>query len=150
MTHSNEVFFQNFMFWCPGVATFSTACVGVVGNLLSIIVLSQKSMASVFNHLLLSLCLSDLLFLLSNLAMSPMMMHHFLYPSYLYHASECLCHVTLAASIFLTTSLSMERYQAVCDPHFYQYRLAKTGHKLLIAYYVLPTILLAGILNIPR
>ena len=138
------------MFWCSGVATIVTAIFGVAGNLLSIIVLSQQSMTSVFNHLLLLLCLSDLVFLLSNLAMSPVMMHYFLYPAHLYHASECVCHVALAASIFLTTSLSIERYQAVCLPHSYQYRLVKTGHKQLIAYYVLPAILLACLLNIPR
>jgi hypothetical protein len=138
------------MFWCSGVTTIFTAIFGVIGNLLSILVLSQKSMTSVFNHLLLSLCLSDLVFLLSNLSMSPVMMHYFLYPAHLYHASECLCHVALATSIFLTTSLSIERYQAVCFPHSYQYRLAKTGHKLLIAYYVLPAIILGCLLNIPR
>ena len=138
------------MFWCSGVATITTACVGVAGNLLSILVLSQKSMTSVFNHLLLSLCLSDLVFLLSTLAMSPIVLHYYLYPAHLYHAGECVCHVALATSIFLTTSLSIERHQAVCFPHSYQYRLAKTGHKLLIAYYVLPAILIAGLLNIPR
>ena len=138
------------MFWCSGVATITTACVGVAGNLLSILVLSQKSMTSVFNHLLLSLCLSDLVFLLSTLAMSPIVLHYYLYPAHLYHASECVCHVALATSIFLTTSLSIERHQAVCFPHSYQYRLAKTGHKLLIAYYVLPTIGMACMLNIPR
>ena len=107
-------------------------------------------MSSVFNHLLLSLCLSDLVFLLATLAMSPVVMHYYFYPAHLYHASECVCHLALAASIFLTTSLTIERHQAVCVPHSYQYRLAKTGHKLLIAYYVLPTIVLACILNIPR
>ena len=138
------------MFWCSGVFTVSTACVGVVGNLLSIIVLSQKSMSSVFNHLLLSLCLSDLVFLLANLVTSPVVMHYNFYPSHLYFARECVCHVALAASIFLTTSLTIERHQAVCFPHSYQYRLAKTGHKLIIAYYVLPAILAACLLNIPR
>ena len=120
------------------------------GNLLSILVLSQKSISSVFNHLLLSLCLSDLVFLLATLAMSPIVMHFYFYPANLYHASECVCHVALAASIFLTTSLTIERHQAVCAPHYYQYRLARTGHKLLIAYYVLPTIGMAYMLNIPR
>ena len=139
------------MFWCSGVATILTASVGVVGNLLSILVLSRQSMmGSVFNHLMLSLCLSDLIFLLTSLVMSPIAMQYDLYPTYFYHASECVCHVALAASIFLTTSLSVERHQAVCVPHSYQSRLVSTGHKKLLAYYVLPTILLASLLNIPR
>ena len=138
------------MYWISGIATLSTACIGVLGNLLSILVLSQRSMASVFNHLLLALCLSDLVFLLSNLAMSPMVLHYLAYPADLFHASECVCHMALATSIFLTSMLSMERHQAVCDPHHYQHRLARVGHELIIMYYVLPAILLACILNIPR
>ena len=139
------------MFWCSGVATLFTASFGVVGNLLSILVLSKKSMKSVFNHLLLSLCLSDLMFLLSSLAMSPIAMQYYnLYPTHLYHASECVCHVSLAASIFLTTSISIERHQAVCVPHSYQHRLVSTGHTLLLSCCVLPTLVLASVLNIPR
>ena len=108
-------------------------------------------MASVFYHLLLSLCLADLVFLLSSLVMSPIAMEYVnLYPAELYHASECVCHVALAASIFLTASLSIERHQAVCVPHSYHSRMVSTGHKLLLAYYVLPTFILACLLNIPR
>ena len=143
--------FQTVLFWCSGVATVLTSCIGIVGNLLSILVLTQQSMVSVFNHLLLFLCLSDLVFLLTSLAMSPVAMeYHDLYPAELYHASECVCHVALAASIFLTASLSIERHQAVCVPHSYQARMTSTGHRTLLAYYVLPTILLACLLNIPR
>ena len=107
-------------------------------------------MVSVFNHLLLALCLSDLVFLLSNLAMSPMVLHFHSYPADLYHTSECVCHMALATSIFLTSMLSMERHHAVFDPHHYQYRLARRGHKMIITYYVLPTLVMAFILNIPK
>jgi hypothetical protein len=133
------------------VATVLTCCIGIVGNLLSILVLAQQSRVSVFNHLLLFLCLSDLVFLLTSLAMSPIAMeYHNLYPAELYHACECVCHVALASSIFLTASLSIERHQAVCVPHSYQSRMISTGHRTLLAYYVLPTIFLACLLNIPR
>ena len=140
-----------FLFWCSGIATVLTSSFGIVGNILSLLVLTKQSMVSVFNNILMFLCLSDLVFLLSNLAMSPVAMEfHDLYPSELYHASECVCHVALAASIFLTASLSIERHQAVCVPHSYQSRMVSTGHRRLLAYYVLPTILLACLLNIPR
>ena len=146
-----EYVLQAVLFWCSGVATVLTSSIGIFGNLLSILVLTQKSMASVFNHLLLSLCLSDLTFLLSSLVMSPIAMgYHELYPAELYHGSECVCQVALAASIFLTTSLSIERHQAVCVPHSYQARVVSTGHRTLLASYVLPTVGLATLLNIPR
>ena len=116
------------------MATVLTSSFGVIGNLLSILVLTQKSMATVFNHLLLSLCLSDITFLLTSLVMSPIAMgYHQLYPAEVYHVSECVCHVALAASIFLTTSLSLERHQAVCVPHSYQARMVSMFHKILLA-----------------
>ena len=146
-----DYYLQVILFWCSGLATVMTSSIGVVGNLLSMIVLAQSMMTSVFNHLLLSLCLSDLIFLLASLVMSPIAMGYLdLYPAELYHLCECVCHVALAASIFLTTSLSLERYQAVCSPHSYQARVVDTGHAHLLAYYVLPTIVAATALNIPR
>ena len=103
---------QSFLFWTSGIATIATASFGILGNLLSILVLRKKSMASVFNHLLLSLCISDLVFLLSSMFMSPIALQYYsIYPAYIYKISECFCHVSLAASIFLTASLTIERHQ---------------------------------------
>ena len=58
------------MFWCCGVATIVTGIIGIVGNLLGILVLVQKSMSTVFYHLLLSLCVSDFIFLATSLVTS--------------------------------------------------------------------------------
>ena len=85
--------FNTFLYpWCSGVATILTSSFGVVGNLLSILVLTRQSMVSVSNHLLLFLCLSDLVFLLASLAMSPLIMCYYnLYPSVLFHAFDRIC-----------------------------------------------------------
>ena len=156
------------MFWTSGVATIITASLGIVGNLLSILVLCKKVMSSMFHNLLLFLCMADLVFLLSSLAMSLAytLQYYNLYPSYTYHAYECVCHVTLAVSVWITASITIERHQviikylssallqsclqAVCLPHVYRSRLASTGQKRLITYDVLPAVLLAFLLNIPR
>ena len=107
------------MFWSSGVATIITASLGVVGNLLSMLVLTRKVMSSMFNKLLLSLCLADLVFLLSSLAMSPIALQYYtLYPLPVYHAAECLCHVSLAVSVFLTASISIERHQVHAKQSF--------------------------------
>ena len=102
------------MFWSSGVATIITGSLGVVGNLLSMLVLTRKVMSSMFNKLLLSLCLADLVFLLSSLAMSPVALKYYtLYPLQAYHAMECLCHFSLAVSSFLTATISIERHQVL-------------------------------------
>ena len=101
------------MFWSSGVSTILTACLGMLGNLLSILVLTRKEMSSMFNKLLLFLCLADLVFLLSSLGMSPIALQIYgIYPVWVYNMFECLCHVTLAISVFLTTSITIERHQA--------------------------------------
>ena len=102
------------MFWSSGVATIITASLGIVGNLLSILVLCKKVMSSMFHNLLLFLCMADLVFLLSSLAMSPIALQYYnLYPSYTYHAYECVCHVTLAVSVWITASITIERHQVI-------------------------------------
>ena len=156
------------MFWISGVSTIITASLGLVGNFLSMMVLTREVMSSIFNKLLLSLCLADLVFLLSSLAMSPIALQYYtLYPVPAYHAAECLCHLSLAVSVFLTATISIERHQvwaseiiiskyhmaylkAVCLPHIYRLRVQVAGPNSLIANYVLPSILLAYILNIQK
>ena len=98
------------------MATLTTTSCGLLGNLISILVLCKKNMASVFNHLLVCLCLADLVFLLSNLLMSPVAMGQYtgIFMD-VYRVSECVSHVSLATSIFLTVSISIERYQVGCN-----------------------------------
>ena len=33
------------------------------------------------------------------------------YPILVYHVAECCCHLGLAASVFLTIAITLERYQ---------------------------------------
>ena len=69
-------------------------------------------MHNIFNHLLAGLCIADLIFLLSNLLVIPIALgrnEHIL--TVIYPIAECLCHISLAVSIFLTVSISLERFQ---------------------------------------
>ena len=104
--------FQTIIFWISGVVTLTTASFGLFGNLVSMLVLCKKNVSSVFNHLLVCLCLADMVFLLSNLLMSPIAFGHYTTISIqVFHVSECISHVSLATSIFITVSISIERYQ---------------------------------------
>ena len=71
-----------------------------------------QAMSSVFHHLLAFLCLADLVFVFFNLLISPLPLQIYNIYAYKFHPiAECVCHVALAASIFLTTSLTIERHQ---------------------------------------
>ena len=82
----------------------------LVGNLLSVVVLCQTSMYSFFHKLLAFLCLADFLFIIPNIILSVLLIFN-IYESIFYPICECLSHVSLAASIFLTAGITFERYQ---------------------------------------
>ena len=92
-------------------------------------------MASVFHHLLAALCFADLIFLFSLVIVSPVFISILIiiiistltiipvdlqvalgvsgFPLWLYHLAECFCHLGLAASVFLTIAITIERYQVL-------------------------------------
>lgn len=150
---------QNMSFWISGVVTVIVSCVGIVGNVLSLVVLCKKVriknnknnndlpcflnhcfdqnllpfsqvMFSMFNKLLICLCLADLMFLVSNIAVSPVSLQvcpgdrpainlsfmltaqiPWLYNTPMYHSLECVSHFSLSTSVFLTASCTVERHQ---------------------------------------
>ena len=71
-------------------------------------------MSSVFHHLLVGLCIGDLIFLLCNLLVTPIAFgveNSIL--NLLYIVAECGCHISLSVSIFLTVSITIERFQVL-------------------------------------
>ena len=71
-------------------------------------------MHNIFNHLLTGLCLSDLIFLLCNLLVVPIALgRNDLILLMINPIAECGCHISLAVSIFLTVSITIERFQVV-------------------------------------
>ena len=69
-------------------------------------------MKNFFHHLLACLCLADLCFLICNILVSPLAFG-ILHPplTFLHPIAECGCHIMLSISIFLTVSITIERYQ---------------------------------------
>ena len=69
-------------------------------------------MQNIFNHLLVGLCLGDLLFLVCNLLVVPIALGRDDPVLDLLHLlAECGCHISLTVSIFLTISITVERFQ---------------------------------------
>ena len=81
-------------------------------------------MRNVFNHLLATLCMTDILVILTNLVFSINTLHpnHALF-SRLLPWSDGVCHIAVTASVFLTMALTVECYYAVCFPLTYQTRV---------------------------
>ena len=81
-------------------------------------------MRNVFNHLLATLCMADMMVILTNLVFSINTLcpnNPFL--STLVPVSDGLCHIAVTASVFLTIAITVERFYAVCSPFTYQTRV---------------------------
>ena len=73
-----------------------------------------RPMHSIFNHLLAGLCIGDLLFLLCNLLVVPIAFgQENSVLNLLYLVAECGSHISLSVSIFLTVSITIERFKVI-------------------------------------
>ena len=96
----------------PIICTF-----GIVGILLTLIVLSRKSMRTSTNCYLMALSVADLAFLV---LLASLFVHSGAHESNTFHVyavyAAVMTSVTLMASIWLTVMLAIERYVAICRP----------------------------------
>jgi len=96
----------------PVICTF-----GIVGILLTLVVLSRKSMRTSTNCYLMALSVTDLAFLV---LLASLFVHSGARESHTFHIyavyAAIMANVTLMASIWLTVVLAAERYVAICRP----------------------------------
>ena len=149
--------FENkYYFWMDGVALSSAAIPGMLMNFCAIFaILRHKSMHNFFNFLLISLFAFDSTYILTAMLnqsflkqfnmtnkFSILMYPYFMHP---------LKHISLSASIFMTTAISYERSLAVATP--IQYRLAMRSSKrrrLKLLMYISTVIVSSILFNIPK
>ena len=108
-------------------------------------------MRSIFNDLLVFLCLVDLIVIINNLILAA----RILFPDNLALKSiapwsDCFCHVAFTASVFLIIAITVERYNAVNSPYTYATRIIDFGYCQIIMYYISPVIIGAVVFNTPK
>jgi len=90
---------------------------GIAGILLTLVVLSRKSMRTSTNCYLMALSVADLAFLVLLASLFTHGAAHLSQTFHIYAAyAVVLTNVTLMASIWLTVLLAIERYVAICRP----------------------------------
>ena len=114
--------------WVIGLLSSIVSCLGLAGNMVSLFILTRKSMHSVFNYLLACLCAADTLFLISNLLILPV---HFVLSNnffdFLFPLFESLCHFSYSASIFTIVTITIERWQVQSKEEQFWWKYSKHG-----------------------
>jgi len=147
-------------FWMMGVLMVVCSSFGLSANILAIACLAKKCTKSLFYCLLCVLCTSNILLLLSNLGeavealvvsdeekTSRIFAPWRLETLPVFNLSSCFF---LTSSVFLTVAVTMERHHAYCRPTQYHVARNKRSMSTRLALYVLPSLLFALLLSLPR
>jgi len=124
---------------------------GVTGNLISIMVLSKKEFRETFHKLLICLAVDDIVFIICAIFTCIVRTHSLLEgdlwyifePIFLFLIPLGSC--ALVTSMYLTVSISVERYIGICYP--LQSRVF--GHRRLI-FYLMPVLAFSLLFNLPK
>jgi len=130
----------------PIVGTF-----GIAGNIVSILVLSKKEFQETFHRLLICLALVDIVFIVCAIITCVIRTHSLLEgehwriwePIFLFSIPMGGC--ALVTSMYLTVSISVERYFGICFP---LHSRVRGGRRLVL--YLLPVLLFSLAFNLPK
>jgi hypothetical protein len=113
------ILLDDLRFWLEGVVQVPIASSGILCNLVSCLILSDKEMRNSFNLLLIALSMFDIGYLFGSILESfrksfDLMTdtHTYLFPYVLFPGQM----ISMTASIFMTVAIAMERYAAVHYP----------------------------------
>eukprot|EP00096_Caligus_rogercresseyi_P007746 TRINITY_DN25769_c0_g1_i1.p1 TRINITY_DN25769_c0_g1~~TRINITY_DN25769_c0_g1_i1.p1 ORF type:complete len:392 (+),score=106.63 TRINITY_DN25769_c0_g1_i1:125-1300(+) len=133
-------------FWFDGVLLSIVGLFGLVGNILSLVVLSRPKLRDVFHRLLSALACFDILYIVCGGinytfrafdARSDI--YTYLFPYFLHPCTQ----VAMSGTIFMTVAISIERYLGLCHP-----LLPHTARKTW--FYVLPVVLTSLLVSGPK
>jgi len=147
-----------------GHATLIVAIVGIVTNTLAIAVFCRRSFKSNFNNLLIALAVFDLFFLVTMITESIRnnfesrfgdpstfggkltQIHHHLFPYFIFPVMNIL----LTSSVYMTVSISVERYVAIFYPLVYKARSqGRSCGGSSLSWHIIPVLLISILINIP-
>ena len=137
--------------WIQGLASIIMGCFGVVVNIIMIIVLSSKEFRKIFfNKLIITLTISDILFLIFNVYES---LHLYFVettycglPGYIQFISYPSRKITMCFSIYMTVILTFERFSAVTNPITHRNRTIGASLTKQLMKYISPVFLVSFVI----
>lgn len=148
--------FPEYEFWSNGILLNFVGFLGVLGNILSMIILSRPQMRSSINYLLIGLARCDTILIITSIllfgipAIYPytgfLRFYYFRLLPDISHVVYPLAMIVQTASCYLTLTVTLERYVAVCHP-LRARALCTYGRARL---YVIVIIIFSICYNVPR
>jgi len=139
---------ETFKFVCEGVLVAVIGLVGVIGNVLSLIVLSKPRLRDAFHNLLFALACFDTIYIVfgginytmkafeqANTRFYTLTFPYLIYP---------FINIGISGTIFMTVAISIERFLGVCYP------LHLPPHTRKARFYIIPVVFLSFCINIPK
>lgn len=144
----DEKLVEEFKYYCEGILVSIVGCIGVLGNVTSLFVLSRPKLRDCFHNLLFALACFDTIYIIFGGINYSMMgfeqqntrFYTLTFPYLIYP----FLNIGLSGTIFMTVAISIERFLGVCYP------LHLPPHKRKSWFYILPVVLLSICINIPK
>ena len=157
---ANE-FFNHFSYWTEYVLQNIIGSVGIASNVIAIPVLCSRELRNIFNCLLLSLAVFDSFFILCQMLEARRKIintnhllgreyseaHEYAFAYFLYQFHSYV----LCCSMYITISLALERYRAVCKPvEYYNNTRGVNPWKKMGLGYLIPVMFFSLLFNVPK
>ena len=110
------------IFWFEGFFVPIVGTIGILGNILSILVLSRRELdlKASFKNLLITLCIFDMLFIVAVNMFYTLPIHFDYYETelipYLTPFLLPFIHIVLTGSVYAVVAVAVERYFIICNP----------------------------------
>ena len=150
-----------FSYWTEYILQYMMGVVGIISNTIAIPVLCSREMKNIFNCLLMTLAVFDNLLIMCQMSEARRKMtnsymhlegayneaHEYAFVFFLFQFHSFV----LCASLYITISLAIERYRAVCNPVEYHINTQGTNPwKKMSISYVLPVVVVSSLFSIPK
>ena len=136
-----------YKYYCGGLLVSTIGIVGILGDVCSILVLSRPKLQDCFHQLLIALAAFDILYILCggiNYTVRAFEFKSDIYTIAFPHFIYPFANIGLCGTIFMTVAISIERFLGICYP------LHLPPHNRKSWFYILPVLVLAILVNIPK
>ena len=123
---------------------------GLVGNLTAIFVLKCPELKTTFHQSLLTLAICDVIFLIFLISDIFIVVKNVPYIYMFPYFLNPLKNIMMSWETFLIMSISTERFLAVCQPLLYRRHKLRCSSLIHLLTYILPGLVFATLLNIPK